>query len=66
MTTPDASQGTAVIYITNAQPCSAGTGPGYATVPWAEARALVDQGFAVFGDQPPLGAEGTHGPVRPS
>ncbi len=66
MTTPDASQGTAVIYITNAQPCSAGTGPGYATVPWAEAKQLVDQGLAVFGTLPPMGTEGSYGPVRPS
>jgi hypothetical protein len=66
MTVPDASQGTALVYIVNAHPCSAGTGPGYATLPWAEAKALVEAGYAVFGIHPPAGAEGTHGPVRPS
>jgi hypothetical protein len=67
MTTPDAAQGTAEVYITNATRCSAGTGPGYATgLPWDEAKALVDAGLAVFGTSPPLGAEGSHGPVRPS
>jgi hypothetical protein len=66
MTTPDAAQGTAEAYLVNSQQCSAGTGPGYATLPWAEAKSLVDQGYAVFGSSPPLGAEGSHGPVRPS
>jgi hypothetical protein len=65
MTVPDAAQGSADVYMVNAQQCSAGTGPGYATLPWAEAKALVDQGFAVWGTSPPLGAEGTHGPVSP-
>jgi hypothetical protein len=66
MTAPDAAQGTADVYITNAHPCSAGTGPGYATLPRAEAKALVDEGYAIFGTSPPLGTEGSHGPVRPS
>jgi hypothetical protein len=64
MTVPDASQGTAEVYLVNATPCSAGTGPGYATLPWAEAKSLVDLGYAIFGTSPPVGAEGTHGPVR--
>jgi hypothetical protein len=38
MTAPDAAQGTADVYITNAHPCSAGTGPGYATLPWPRRR----------------------------
>ena len=41
MTEPDAAD----VYIVNATPCSAGTGPGYATLPWDEAKALVDQGL---------------------
>jgi hypothetical protein len=65
MTTPDHPD-TADCFLTNATPCSAGTGPGYATLPWDEAKALVDAGLAVFGTSPPLGAEGSHGPVRPS
>lgn len=59
MTTPDAAQGTADIYLANSQQCSAGTGPGPVTgVPWAEAKALVDAGFAVFGTLPPVGLLG--------
>jgi hypothetical protein len=52
---PDAAQGSADIYLLNGTPCSAGTGPGYATVPFGEARALVAQGLAAWGTQPPHG-----------
>ena len=65
MTVPDAAQGTGTVYVTNAQACSAGTGPGYATLPWAEAKALVDAGYAVWGSQPPMNMwQGAH-PVTP-
>jgi hypothetical protein len=42
------------------------TVPGYATLPWAEAKALVDAEYAVYGTSPPIGAEGWSGPVSPS
>jgi hypothetical protein len=64
MTTPDASLGTADVYLVNSQPCSQGVGPGYATLPWAEAKQLEDDGYAVFGTSPPLGL-GYDGPVSP-
>ena len=64
MNTPDHPD-TADVYITNAQTCSAGTGPGFATLPWQEAKAFVDQGFAVFGQNPPMGMNYSHGPVTP-
>jgi hypothetical protein len=54
MTTPDASQGDAEIYLVNAQVCSAGTGPGYATVPWDEAQGLIAAGYAIAGSAPPI------------
>jgi hypothetical protein len=65
MTVPDAAQGTAEVYLTNAQACSAGTGPGYATLPWAEAKALVDQGYAVWGTQAPMNMWQSTQPVSP-
>jgi hypothetical protein len=65
MTVPDASQGTAEVYLTNGQTCSAGTGPGYATLPWDEAKGLVDAGYAVYGSQAPMNMlQGAH-PVTP-
>jgi hypothetical protein len=66
MTIPDAAAGSAQVYLLNATQVSTGeTGPGYTTpLPWAEAKALVDAGYAVFGIHPPLGVEGTHGPAR--
>jgi len=64
-TVPDAAQGTADVYLLNGQQCSAGRGPGYATLPWAEAKWFVDQGYAAWGSSPPTGAEGSHGPVTP-
>jgi hypothetical protein len=64
MTTPDHPD-TAEVYLTNGQTCSAGTGPGYATLPWDEAKGLVDAGYAAWGTEAPIGAEGTHGPVSP-
>ena len=54
MTTPDHPD-SAAVYIVNATPCSAGTGPGSATLPWDEAVALVDAGLACFGSLPPIG-----------
>jgi hypothetical protein len=63
MTTPDHPD-TADVYLVNSQACSAGIGPGYATLSWAEAKALTDAGYAVFGTSPPPNM-GTHGPVRP-
>jgi hypothetical protein len=65
MTVPDAAQGTGTVYLTNAQTCSAGTGPGYATLPWAEAKALVDQGYACWGSQPPASMLCGPSPVSP-
>jgi len=65
MTVPDAAQGTATVYLVNGQQCSAGNGPGSATLPWAEAKGLVDQGYAVFGDQPPMGWLHGGRPVSP-
>jgi hypothetical protein len=59
MTVPDASQGTTTIYLVNGQQCSQGTGPGPVTgVPWDEAKALVDAGYAVYGQLPPAGLLG--------
>ena len=34
MTTPDDHPDTADVFLTNAVSCSAGTGPGIATLPW--------------------------------
>lgn len=51
MTTPDHPD-TADVFITNATQCSAGTGPGSATLPWDEAKALVDAGMATYGTPP--------------
>jgi hypothetical protein len=65
MTVPDAAQGTAVVTLLNGQSCSAGTGPGVATLPWDEAKWFVDQGYAVFGDQPPAGMAFSLPPVAP-
>jgi hypothetical protein len=66
MTVPDAAQGTADIYLTNGTQCSRGTGPGPVTaVPWAEAKALVDSGLAVYGQHPPMGFLGPFAPVTP-
>jgi hypothetical protein len=56
---------TARVYLVNATPCSAGTGPGYATLPWDEAKALVDASLAVWGSQPPPNSGGSDGPVSP-
>jgi hypothetical protein len=56
---------TARVYLVNATPCSAGTGPGYATLPWEEAAVLVAAGYAVRGGQPPPNSGGSDGPVTP-
>jgi hypothetical protein len=63
MTTPDHPD-TADVYITNATGTSAGNGPGQATLPWDEAKALVDASYAVYGSTAPLGLD-TFGPVGP-
>jgi hypothetical protein len=61
MTTPDAAQGTADVYVTNAQATSAGTGPGPVTgLPWDEAKQLVDAGYACWGSLPPAGLFGPY------
>jgi hypothetical protein len=52
VTTPDHPD-TAVVCIVNGHRCSAGTGPGTATLPWDEAKALVGAGYAVYGLHPP-------------
>jgi len=64
MTTPDHPD-TADVYITNAVSCSAGTGPGTATLPWDEAKALVHEGLAVSGSKPPMGMFVGSRPVSP-
>ena len=64
MTTPDHPD-SADVYVLNGQVTSAGSGPGYATLPWDEAKQLVDAGYAAPGTLPPPNAEGTHGPVIP-
>jgi hypothetical protein len=51
MATPDHPD-TRDCYLTNAQTCSAGTGPGYATLPWDEATLLIAQGYATASHPP--------------
>ena len=65
MTTPDHPD-TADVYITNAISCSAGTGPGTATLPWDEAKHLVDTGMAVYGSNPPPNILRGARPVAPA
>jgi hypothetical protein len=65
VTTPDASQGSAQVYVSNGTATSAGNGPGYATLPWDEANGLVDAGLAVWGDTPPMGMGQGPRPVTP-
>jgi hypothetical protein len=62
---PDAAQGTATVTLVNGTRCSAGTGPGTAVLPWAEAKALADAGLACFGSAPPANMPGSLGPVSP-
>jgi hypothetical protein len=66
MTTPDAAQGTATVTITNGTRTSAGTGPGYAVLPWAEAKALTDAGLALWGSAPPPNMQAAPVPVSPA
>jgi hypothetical protein len=56
---------TAVCYLTNATSCSAGTGPGYATLPWDEAQWLIGEGLAVAGTSPPPNMGTAGQPVNP-
>jgi hypothetical protein len=64
MTTPDHPD-TADVFILNGTACSAGTGPGSATLPWDEARALADAGLACYGTSPPQNMLSSGGPVSP-
>jgi hypothetical protein len=65
MTTPDHPD-TAEVYLTNATSVSTGeTGPGYTSLPWPEAKALVDQGLAVYGTSPPPNMLRAAHPVSP-
>ena len=65
MTTPDHPD-TADVYLVNSQQCSAGTGPGYATgLPWDEAKALVDAGYAIYGTSPFRRSWARAGRMRP-
>jgi hypothetical protein len=64
MSEPD-HPATADVYVVNATSVSTGTGPGFTTLPWDEAKALVDAGYAVWGAQPPIGAGHGPRPVTP-
>jgi len=64
-TPEDIHPATAVVCLLNATSCSAGTGPGVAELPWAEAKALVDAGYACFGDTPPPNTFSSARPVTP-
>ena len=59
MTTP----ATIDVYVVNGTSTSQGSGPGYATLPEAEALWLLGEGLAIRGTLPPPNAEGTDGPV---
>jgi hypothetical protein len=62
MSTPEP---TITVYVLNGNSTSAGNGPGYADLPAGEALWFIGQGLAVRGSSPPIGAEGSHGPVAP-
>lgn len=65
MATPDHPD-TADVYVVNSTQCSAGTGPGFATLGWDEAKALVDAGLACYGTDPPPNMGWGTFPVTPA
>jgi hypothetical protein len=62
---PQQDQTRTTVYVLNGTSTSAGNGPGYASLPVAEASWLIGQSLAVAGSDPPPNSEGTHGPVTP-